>query len=142
MKKTSGFYSQNSSGRKSWNWFFACVAIQLLLCFAVQLIFPWWSLIIICLLLGYILESVNKAAFTSGFLALFICWGLVSGWADAGNDSILSARIVKLFPIPASSLALIILTAFLGGLIGGFSTLTGHTFRTLNRKKDIASMYY
>ena len=108
------------------------------------LYFPWWSVAIVGFLVGLILsQKVNSKrrsftkprpparAFLAGFLALFILWGGMAYIMDSANESILSEKISQLIlstkepPIPGPYIMLLI-TAIIGGFIGGFSTMTGN----------------
>jgi len=111
-------------------------------CFGIQLVSPWWGILPVCLIIGLLTSNVNHSPFLAGFLALFLIWAGFSWWIDVQNHSILSERVIRLFPVPHHSSVLILITGILGGLIGGMATLTGHTFRRLIQKEDIAKRYY
>jgi hypothetical protein len=95
----------------------------------VQYLSPWWSLIPVAMLIGFLTAPKNKSPFLAGFLAMFILWSAWSFYIDLQNESILSERVVRLFPLPSNATSLILLTGFLGGLINGFAMLTGDIFR-------------
>lgn len=65
----------------------------------------------------------------SGFLGVFLIWGILAWWIDAKNNSILSQKIAQLLPLGGSSVLLILLTAFIGALVAGFAGLTGSYIR-------------
>ena len=72
-------------------------------------------------------------AFWAGFLAIFILWGVVAYLFDQGNEGILSAKIAQILPIGEVmgegsnyGLAMILLSAIIGGLSGGLSMMTGN----------------
>lgn len=69
------------------------------------------------------------AGFFSGFLGIFFLWGMLSTWIDIKNQSLLSHKIAELLKIGGSSILLILLTAFIGGLVGGFAALSGSSVR-------------
>ncbi len=81
------------------------------------------------MLIGFATAPMNKSPFLAGFLALFLLWAGWAFWIDLENNSILSERVIRLFPLPHNSLSLILLTGFLGGLINGMAMLTGDIFR-------------
>ena len=97
----------------------------------IGLLMPWWSFAIPCLVLGGWLGKKGKTAFLYGFLGIGGLWLIQAGYIDAANDGILSSRIADLLGLP-HSLFVILLTAVIGGLAGGLSTLTGYYFTKLS----------
>jgi hypothetical protein len=98
--------------------FFAILASA----FIVQLFLPWYSLAVAAFVMGYVFKS--KANFLAGFLAIAILWFLKAWWADAHTASDLSGRVAMILMVK-SKLILMLVTALIGGLVGGFATLTG-----------------
>ena len=89
-----------------------------------QLWFPWWIVVAAAFLGGLLSGQRPATAFLSGFLAIAILWGGYALWYDAANEGILSARMARLFgELPAWSMP--VLSAILGGLLGGMGSLTG-----------------
>ncbi|MCB0820355.1 MAG: hypothetical protein KDC13_07005 [Bacteroidetes bacterium] len=95
---------------------------------------PWWILLPLCFLLGMLLAPVNRSPFLRGFTAVFLVWASFAWWLDFQNDSILSIRLVQLFPLPQSAWSLILLTGFLGGLQAGFVMKAGDLLRRMYLK--------
>ena len=81
---------------------------------------PWWSIIFVTALVGGIFNKHAGRSFLIGFVGVFLLWGIAAYQMDAGNESILSIRMEKI--IGAN---MIMLTALLGGLLGGMGALTG-----------------
>lgn len=75
------------------------------------------------------------AAFLSGFLGIFILWAVLAFWIDVKNQSILSEKMAQLFPLGGSSALMIIVTAFVGALVGGFAAMAGSSLRPPLRKR-------
>jgi hypothetical protein len=65
----------------------------------------------------------------AGFLGVFLLWGILASWIDSKNNHILSQKIAQIFPLGGSYVLLILLTAFVGALVGGFAGLTGSYIR-------------
>ncbi|MEL6132961.1 MAG: hypothetical protein AAFR59_06310 [Bacteroidota bacterium] len=72
-------------------------------------------------------------AFWAGFAAMFLLWGGMAYWLDQQNGSVLSERIGQIIfssgSIGASSdlgVIMVLITALIGGLAGGFSMMTGN----------------
>ena len=64
-------------------------------------------------------------SFLSGFVALFLLWGLLALSIDLANNSILSAKIAAILFLGGSSIALICVTGFVAALVGGGGAITG-----------------
>lgn len=106
----------------------------------VSFILPWWSLIIIGFVVAFLLPGNNFNALLSGFLGAGLVW-LVMAWkVDVETSSIISQKIVQLFPVDDTNL-LVILAGLIGGLSGGLGAFTGNSFRQLFLKKKEKSFY-
>ena len=90
---------------------------------------PWWSIAIAALLIGLIIPQRAGRAFLGGFLGIFLLWAIYSFSKDIPNDGILSAKVAQLLPLGGSSILLILVTALIGGLVGGFGGMTGSFLR-------------
>ena len=99
------------------------------LSFLAGLILPWWSIAIVAFIVGLLLPQSIGLGFLSGFLGIFILWFILALWIDIKNESILSHKIAQLFPLGGSSIAIIIVTALIGGLVGGFAAMSGNSLR-------------
>jgi len=98
-------------------------------CFIVQYLLPWWTMALVALLVGYTFHNSGKVSFVSGFLGAGLLWLGMAYYMDATTQSILTDKVNKLFP-----LNVFIMMVLIGGLVGGFSALTG----TLMRGKKLA----
>lgn len=106
--------------------FFVASLLTVLLSFIAGLYIEfWWFFVVIAFGVALLVHQKPWKAFLSGFLALFLLWGSLSYWIDLKNDGILSAKIAVLLPLGGSSILLIIVTAFIGGLLAGLSALSG-----------------
>ncbi len=106
------------------------VGLFILLGFLLQSFFSLWSIAILGLIFGWLINRSNGHTFLLGGLAVFLLWGGYAFWLDSANAGILSARIGKLLGnLPP--LGLVLLTAFLGGIVGSFSALSGSMARKL-----------
>lgn len=131
MSSINASYISPVARLRARRWFIPRVLLIALFSSAVQLYLPWWSLVIMCVLVGFATAGVNASPFSAGFLALVISWFGMALWMDIPNNSRLSAQVVQLFPLGNSVALLIVLTAILGGLMGGFATWTGDAFRRM-----------
>lgn len=93
-----------------------------------SLFLPWWSLAIPCLVLGGWLGEKGGQSFLYGFLGIGLLWFIQTLVIHIFNEGILTTRIAELFSLPHPLLVMGI-TVIIGGLAGGFSTLTGYLFK-------------
>ena len=104
---------------------FLSIVLTGLLCFIAGLFLPWWSIAIIAFLVGLLLPQSLGRHFLSGFLGVFLLWLILALWIDSKNEHILSVRIAQLFHLGSASFAMVLITALIGGLIGGFAAMSG-----------------
>lgn len=96
-----------------------------LLSFLTGLYLPWWCFALAACLIGALIPQRPFLSFLAGFLALFLLWGGLAWMIDAANNSILSGKIAQILPLGGSSVLLILVTAFVGALVGGGAALAG-----------------
>lgn len=109
--------------------FLLTLLLTALLSFIAGLFLPWWSIAVIAFLAALLIQPRVGVGFLAGFSGIFLLWGALSFWIDTANESILSRKIAQLFPLGGSSLLLILVTAFVGGLVGGFAAMAGSSIR-------------
>lgn len=96
------------------------IVITAVVCFMFQKLFPWWSMAIGAFLVGFIFSNTGPKSFLAGFLAIGLLWLGLAIYVDYSTQSILTEKVAQLFP-----LNLFLLTSLIGGLVGGFASLTG-----------------
>lgn len=96
---------------------------------------PWWSVVIPGFVFGGWLGKKSSSCFGYGFVGISGLWLLQTLTVQYGNTGILTARITELFNLPHPWL-MILLTILIGGLLGGFSTLTGYLFKEVFFNKN------
>lgn len=111
--------------------------VIILLAVASQYFLPWWH-IVPAAFLGALIIFPNHAvkSFVSGFVAIALFWGVYAGMLNSGNEGILASKIAGLLKANGP-VNLILGTAVLGGLLGGFGAMSGDLGRQLitNKKK-------
>ena len=103
------------------------------LAFLAGLYLPWWSIAIIAFLVTLFIPQSIGAGFLSGFLGIFLLWGILATWIDIQNKSILSHKVAEIFPLGGNSILMILVTAFIGALVGGFAGMAGSSIRPSTR---------
>ena len=94
------------------------------------LVFPWWAIAIAAFVVGVSTKRKGITSFLSGFLGIALLWWGYAAYVDVSTNSILTVKIASLFSLP-SGMWLIVVTGFVGGLVGGFSALSGTQMRKL-----------
>lgn len=107
------------------------------LSFIAGLYTPWWSIAIISFLVALLIKQRYGLAFLSGFLGIFLFWGLLALWIDEKNNQVLSRKIAELFSLGGSSILLILVTALVGALVGGFAAMSGSSLRPMESSEVV-----
>jgi hypothetical protein len=98
--------------------------IILILSFAGSYFLPWWMVAIIAFLVALFIGKTPGHSFLSGFLAVFIVWTVLALFKSIPNDNILAGMVVQLFSLH-NWIWLLVITALIGGLVGGMGALSG-----------------
>ncbi len=98
------------------------------LAYLLQNIFSWWVVVVAALLINFIIYSKGPSSFLSGFLGVGLLWFVTAFITDFSTNSILTDRVAAIFSLPNSQI-LILITAIIGGIAGGFGGLTGSQLR-------------
>ena len=108
--------------------------------FLLQLILPWWIIFIGTGLGGLLVNGKAFASFLAGFLGVGLLWFVQAYLIDQANDSVLSMKVAGLFSL-SSSMQIILATAIVGAICGGFGALTGHFLGRVFRKPERGGYY-
>jgi hypothetical protein len=90
---------------------------------------PWWSIAIVSFLVALLIQQRTAQAFLAGFTGIFLLWALLAFWIDVKNNHLLSHKIAQVFPLSGSSTLLLLLTAFVGAVVGGFAAMSASSLR-------------
>lgn len=107
-----------------------------LLSYIAGLFMPWWSIALVAFLVALFMRSSIGVSFLAGFSGIFLLWALISLWIDIKNENILSHKIAQLFPLGGSSALLIIVTALVGALVGGFGAMSGASLLPVKKASE------
>lgn len=110
--------------------FLTATILTAILSFVSGLFLPWWGIAIVSLAVAAIIHQQAGKAWLSGFLGVFILWTGLAYWIDMQNQSVLSHKVANILPLGGNTLAIIALTGFIGGLVGGFAALSGSYLRS------------
>lgn len=105
--------------------FFLALILTVSLAYIGGLYFPWWSTGVAAFIVALFVKQSSGKAFLTGFLSIFILWAVLAFIIDQQNNSILSKKIAQILPLGGSTILLILIAAFVGGLVAGFAALSG-----------------
>ena len=107
----------------------ASVFLTALLGFALCLYMNWWAIGIASFLVSLCINQKPLTSFLTGFIALFLLWGILSWVIDIKNEQVLSHRLSAVLPFSGSVFLMILVTALIGGLVAGFAAMAGSYLR-------------
>lgn len=87
-------------------------------------ILPWWVGAIIAFVAAVIWGRKPVVTFVAGFGGLFMAWVILALIKSLPNNNVLASRVATLFHLP-HWLFLLLVTAMIGGLVGGLAALSG-----------------
>ena len=90
---------------------------------------PWWSFVVTNLIIAIALPIKPLQSFIAGALGVGALWAGLAFGIDLANNHILSTKVAQILPLGGSYIALIIVTALMGALLGGLASLTGSFVR-------------
>jgi hypothetical protein len=99
-----------------------------------QLFFPWWSCAIVAFYVGVWIADSPSKSYAYGFAAMLLMWTVYAGFQSSINGGLIGTAFSNVFGGKLSSGQLIAGTGFIGGLVGGFSAMTGTLLRDIFRK--------
>ena len=90
---------------------------------------PWWSFVVTNLIIAIAMPIKPLQSFIAGALGVGVLWAGLALGIDMANNHILSSKVAQILPLGGSYIALIIVTALVGALLGGLASLTGSFVR-------------
>ena len=113
--------------------FLISILLIALLSFALGLYLPWWTLAVVAFVVAALIHQRAAKSFLSGFIALFLLWGILALIIDQKNQQVLSHKISSLLSLGNSSFVLVLITALVGGLVAGLAAMSGSFLRTIRK---------
>ena len=96
--------------------------------------FPWWSIILIPFILGLIFDDNYISHFLSSFIGVSVSWFFLLLGMEYQTEAILSSKIIQILNINSTN-SLIIISAVIGGIVSGLSSITALALVNIFRKK-------
>ena len=111
--------------------FIISIILIALTAFVLGFYMPWWSIALAAFAIPLFIDLRSGFAFLSGFIALFLLWGLMSSIISSNNQQVLAHKISRLILSTDSPGLLIFVTALLGSVVAGFAALSGSLLRRI-----------
>lgn len=109
------------------------IVLIILLSALAQLVLPWWSLAIVAFSVCAWRSTSGGQAFMAGFVGTVLVWLVYALIIHLHTNGIFTSRMGLLLFKSGSAVLPLVVTAILGGLVGGLSGLTGFlTRRSIN----------
>jgi hypothetical protein len=106
-------------------------AVTLLFSIGLSFLLPWWGIMVVAAITGFIIPLKKLPVFGMPFLAVFLYWFVYAYWLSNGNDFILAKKIAVLLPLNGNQYLLILVTALVGGIAAGIAGVFGRQFKQL-----------
>lgn len=114
---------------------FIFIPIIFVMSFVAQMFLPWWTMVIICFAVCYLLVPLRWMGFVGSLLAIFVLWYVKAFIADGHFDVPMSTILGGVMGNISSS-AVLFLTGIVGGLAGGLGGLIGSWSRMFPTKVE------
>ena len=97
-----------------------------------QLFFDWWIIALVAFLVALYLNQSGLKSWAFGFVGVFVLWSAFATYLNMQNGGLLSAKMAELLAQgKVTGTNLVYLTGFIGGVVGGFSALSGSLARKI-----------
>jgi len=94
-----------------------------------QLVLPWWSIAIVAFAVCFWRSSKPGSAFWYGFAGVALVWLVYALLTHIRTDGIFTGRMSQLLLKVDAPALLVLVTAAVGGSVGGLAGLAGHFVR-------------
>ncbi|WP_316792312.1 hypothetical protein [Pedobacter frigoris] len=102
--------------------------VILIASFLLQMVLPWWVIVIISFATCGLIGKTGKIALWSPFFAILLLWTGMALFKSIPNNHILASRIAEMFGVK-SYVLILILSSVLGAFVAGISGYCGYHFR-------------
>lgn len=102
--------------------------IIIILSFLLQLVLPWWIIVIISFVTCGLIGKTGKIALWAPFFAILLLWTGMALFKSMPNNNVLAMRVAVMFGVQSWWLILV-LSALLGAFTAAISGYCGYHFR-------------
>lgn len=121
--------------------FIVSILLTALIAFAMGLQLPWYSIAIAAFIVALCIPQKGGKAWLAGFLGVFLIWVLLALIQTKNGGENIATQMATIFPLQGNAVLLAIISATIGGLLGGFAALSGsfgrQLFKTSTTSKGI-----
>jgi hypothetical protein len=104
------------------------------LAFTTGYFFEWWMVAVAAFMGGLVFGKASGETFSKGMVAVAILWLFIVCYHHFSTEGILSNKIAQILPVGGNVGMLILVTVFIGGLVGGLGAMSGFFVRNLFKK--------
>lgn len=112
--------------------------VILIVSFLLQMILPWWVIIVISFATCGIIGKTAKISLWEPFFAILLLWLGMALFKSIPNDNVLATRVAEMIGVKSWYLVLA-LTAILGAFAAAVSGFCGYQFRKALLNKNQAT---
>ena len=107
------------------------ILLSAIACFAIGIYgtLPWWSFVVTNFIIALAIPQKPLVSFLTGALGVGAIWAGLATGIDMANNHLLSSKVAQILPLNGSYVLLIVITAFIGFILGGFASLTAAYLR-------------
>jgi hypothetical protein len=102
--------------------------IILITSFLLQLVLPWWLIVIISFITCGLIGKTGKVSFWQPFMAIAILWTAMALFKTLPNQNLLASRIALMLGLPLWWWIMVI-SSLLGAVVAGIGGYCGYQFR-------------
>lgn len=102
-----------------------------------QLMFPWWASAIVAFWVGFWVADSPSRSYAYGFFTMLLMWSAYAAFQSSANGGLITNAFSNVFAGKLSGTQLIWATGFIGGLVGGFSAMSGTLLRQIFKKETV-----
>jgi hypothetical protein len=104
----------------------------LILCISAlfQLFVPWWAIAIVPFVISLWRPTSSPHSFWIGFLAIALLWASYGFYLHFVSGGAMSDKVAEIFSLK-KGIVFLVVTAGIGGLVGGMSGLSGYLARKM-----------
>ena len=95
-----------------------------------QFFTPWWTIALVPFVVAIWRPENLWKSFVIGFTAIAILWFAYGLYLHLVSEGAMSNRIAEIFSLP-NGILLLIVTAIVGGIVGGFASVAGSLTRQI-----------
>ncbi len=103
------------------------VLVAVLAYFA-PIVLPWWGIAPLAAIVGFATGAKWWQSLLFGLLSTGLVWGIYTMGINNANEGILSSKIAEILNLSGGG-TLVMITAFIGALLGGLGALSGGLLR-------------